>query len=64
VFLSTHEVAFVFEAHEVEWLVDSLVSDPFQWMVSQALEEWRPLIEEHPRVARERFHWEAKDPAG
>ncbi len=63
VYLSSSEVVFVFEAHEVEWLVDSLVSDPFQWMVSQALDKWRPLIKEHPRVAREVFHWEATQPA-
>jgi hypothetical protein len=61
VYLSAHEIAFVFEGHEVEWLVDSLVGDPFNWMVSQALEAWRPLIREHPRVARERFFWEAKE---
>lgn len=63
VYLSSSEVVFVFEGHEVEWLVDSLVSDPFQWMVSMALDKWRPLITEHPRVAREVFHWEAKQPA-
>ena len=27
------EVVFVFEAHEVEWLVTALVEDPFQWMM-------------------------------
>ncbi len=63
VYLSSSEVVFVFEAHEVEWIVDSLVSDPFQWMVSEALHKWRPLINENPRVAREVFHWEATQPA-
>jgi hypothetical protein len=63
VYLSSGEVVFVFEGHEVEWIIDSLVSDPFQWMVSMALDKWRPLIKEHPRVAREVFHWEAKQPA-
>jgi hypothetical protein len=62
VYLSPNEAAFVFEAHEVEWLVDSLVSDPFQWMVSEALEKWRPLVAEHPRVAREVFFWKANEP--
>ena len=33
VFLSATEVVFVFEAHEVEWLVTALVEDPFQWMM-------------------------------
>jgi hypothetical protein len=63
VYLSSSEVVFIFEGHEVEWLVDSLVSDPFQWMVSMALGEWRPLVKEHPRIAREVFHWESKKEA-
>lgn len=63
VYVSTREVAFVFEGPDVEWLVDALVFDPFQWMVSEAIEKWRPLVEEHPRVARETFFWQAKEPA-
>jgi hypothetical protein len=58
VFLSATEVIFVFEAHEVEWLVSALVDDPFQWMVAEALDEWRPLVDGRPRIARERFAWE------
>lgn len=58
VFLSASEVVFVFEAHEVEWLVDALVGDPFQWMVAEALDAWRPLVEGSPRIAREKFSWE------
>jgi hypothetical protein len=58
VFLSASEVVFVFEAHEVEWLVGALVDDPFQWIVAEALEAWRPLIEGSPRIAREQFSWE------
>ena len=63
VFLSATEVVFLFEAHEVEWLVTALVEDPFQWMVVKALDAWRPLIDGHPRIAREQFSWEADDPA-
>lgn len=63
VYLSSQEVVFLFEGHEVAWLIDSLITDPFQWMVSQAFEEWRPLIKEHPRLAPERFFWEAKETA-
>jgi hypothetical protein len=58
VFLSATEVVFVFEAHEVEWLVTALVEDPFQWMVIDALDAWRPLVEGQPRIAREQFFWE------
>jgi hypothetical protein len=68
VFLSATEVVFVFEAHEVEWLVSALVDDPFQWMVSEALDEWRPVVDGTPRIAREQFSWErtagAGDPPG
>jgi len=58
VFLSATEVVFLFEAHEVEWLVNALVEDPFQWMIIDALDAWRPLVEGHPRIAREQFYWE------
>jgi hypothetical protein len=58
VFLSATEVVFVFEAHEVEWLVSALVDDPFRWMVADALDEWRPLVEGTPRIARELFSWQ------
>jgi hypothetical protein len=63
VYISPEEVAFVFEGHEVEWLVDALVFDPYQLLMSQAIDEWRELVDEHPRIAREVFFWEAKQPA-
>jgi hypothetical protein len=58
VYLSASEVVFVFEAHEVEWLVDVLTDKPFQWMVEEAFDDWRPLVEGEPRIAREKFFWE------
>jgi hypothetical protein len=58
VFLSSHEVIFVFEAHEVEWIVDDIVSDPFRSSVSDAFAAWRPLIDGSPRIARVAFAWE------
>ena len=57
------EVIFLFEAHQVEWLVDSLVDEPFHWMLRDALDEWRPLVEGQPRMAREQFFWESDRPA-
>jgi hypothetical protein len=63
VFLSATEVVFVFEAHEVEWLVTALIEDPFKWMVIDALDAWRPLIDGHPRIAREKFSWKPDRPA-
>jgi hypothetical protein len=64
VFLSATEVVFLFEAHEVESLVSALVDDPFQWMVAEALDDWRPLIDGPPRIAREQFSWERDAGAG
>jgi hypothetical protein len=58
VFLSATEVVFLFEGAEVEWHVDDLVENPFRWMVSDAFDEWRPLIEGQPRIAREQYFWE------
>ena len=59
VFLSTGEVVFVFEAHEVKWLVDGLLEGQFlHHLLSDALEAWRPLIEGEPQIAREKFFWE------
>ena len=58
VFLSSHEVIFVFEAHEVEWIVDDIVNEPFRWTVSDAFEAWRPLLDGSPRIARVAYAWE------
>lgn len=57
VFLSADEVVFVFVAHEVEWIVDALVDEPFHWGLLGAMDEWRPLVEDHPRIARCLFSW-------
>jgi hypothetical protein len=57
VFLSAEEVVFVFEGNEVEWVVDGLVDEPFQWDLLTAFEEWRPLIDGHPRIARAAYSW-------
>jgi hypothetical protein len=61
VYLSASEVMFVFEAHEVESLVEALIDDPFQSMVEEALDASRPLVDGEPRVARAKFFWE-RDP--
>ena len=65
VYISATEVIFVFEGEEVEWRVDDLVDDPFRWPVQAAFEQWRPLVEDQPRIARERYYWEREaGPAG
>lgn len=63
VVLSATDVIFVFEAPEVESLVSALVDDPFQFMIADSLEEWRPLVEGEPRIAREQFSWQRDRPA-
>lgn len=59
VYLSTSEVIFVFEAAaEVEWRLDDLVSDVAAHPLQEAFEQWRPLLEGEPRIAREEYAWE------
>jgi hypothetical protein len=48
----------VFEGHEVEWIVDSLIDEPFHPKLQGALDEWRAIVDGTPRIARERFAWE------
>lgn len=57
VFLAADDVVFVFEGHEVEWLVDALATEPFRWETSAALEQWRGLVDEPVRIARVAFDW-------
>jgi hypothetical protein len=57
VYLSAGEVVFVFEGHEVEWIVDSMIEDPFRWMISDAFDSWRALLDGAPRIARPTFSW-------
>jgi hypothetical protein len=57
VFLSSHEVVFVFEGHEVEWIVDNVATEPFRWKVTQAFDAWRPIIDGEPRLAQVAYAW-------
>jgi hypothetical protein len=54
VFLTATEVVFLFEAPEVEWIVDDLVNDP---VVSAAFSAWRPILEGSPRLAHLQYSW-------
>ena len=53
-YLTANEVVFVFEAPEVEWIVNELLDDP---VLSGAFGGWQKLIEGTPRIAHERYHW-------
>jgi hypothetical protein len=57
VYLSAGEVVFVFEGPEVDSVIDSLISEPFHWPLAHALDEWRPLIDGNPRIARPAYNW-------
>ena len=53
-YLTSHEVVFLFEAPEVEWIVNDLVDDP---VLSSAFGSWRAILAEPPHLAHERYHW-------
>jgi hypothetical protein len=57
VFLSAGEVVFLFEGHEVEWIVDDLIDGPSRYELLRAFEDWRGIVEGPPRIAREQFAW-------
>jgi len=63
VYLSAGEVVFVFEGHQVGWMVDDLINDPFRPELQSAFDRWRSIVDGPPRIARERFGWEAQEPA-
>jgi hypothetical protein len=57
-YLTAGEVVFVFEAPEVEWIVNDLVDDP---RVAVFFAPWEKLIEGTPRLAHERYYWSRAD---
>jgi hypothetical protein len=61
IYISASEAVFVFEGHEVEWIVDELIDEPFHYELHRALEQWREIVDGQPRVARERFAWGLDD---
>ena len=61
VYLSAGEVVFVFEGHQVEWMVDDLINEPFQPKLQSAFDGWRSIVDGIPRIARQRFGWEAQE---
>jgi hypothetical protein len=58
VFVSAGEVVFVFEGHQVEWVVDDLIDAPFQYELQHAFDKWRAIIDGAPRIARQQFGWD------
>jgi hypothetical protein len=58
IYLSASEVVFVFEGHDVEWIVDSLADELFHPKLQDALDEWRTIVDGRPQIARVPFAWE------
>jgi hypothetical protein len=58
IFISASEAVFVFEGHQIEWIVDQLIDEPFHYELQRALEQWREIVDGQPRIARERFGWQ------
>jgi hypothetical protein len=63
VFLSAGEVVFIFEGHEVEWIVDDLIEAPSEWELQRAFDDWRSIVDGPPRIAREQFAWDSEGAA-
>src|SRR5215470_5331244 len=57
-YLTAGEVVFVFEAPEVEWVVNDLLDDP---ILSGAFGAWDKLVDGPPRIAHERYHWSREE---
>jgi hypothetical protein len=57
-YLTAGEVVFLFEAPEVEWIVNDIVDDP---VISAAFGPWQDLIDGLPRLAHERFFWSREE---
>jgi hypothetical protein len=53
-YITSGDVVFVFEAPEVEWIVNDLIDDP---RIADSFAPWEPLLEGSPRVAHERYFW-------
>ena len=58
IYLSASKTVFVFEGHEVEWIVDQLIDEPFHYELQRPPDQSRERVDEQPRVARERFGWQ------
>jgi hypothetical protein len=57
-YLSASEIVFLFEAPEVEWIVNDIVDDP---VMSAAFGAWESVVDGPPRLAHERFFWSRGD---
>ncbi len=61
VYLGNDEVVFVFEAANVEKIMQTVVDDP---AISAAFGAWGPLLDGTPALARPVYHWEKTNGTG
>ncbi|HET7857329.1 MAG TPA: hypothetical protein VFL41_12810 [Gaiellaceae bacterium] len=61
VYVTRHEVVFVFEGREVEWNLEEIVDDAFHPVLQEALARWGELVDGRPRVARPLYAWASAD---
>ncbi len=54
VFLTDHEVVFLFEGEDARQTVEGLVGDPGIWKAATA---WKECLAGRPRLADEVFRW-------
>ena len=45
IYISASDVVFVFEGHQIEWIVDQLIDDPFHHELQRALNQWRDIVD-------------------
>jgi hypothetical protein len=60
-YLSAGEVVFVFEAPEVDAVVDEMTGYPIAPALRAAFDSWRPLVKGSPRIARPVYEWEREE---
>jgi hypothetical protein len=53
-YLTAGEVVFLFEAPEVEWIVNDMIDDQ---AIAAFFAPWEKLIDGTPRLAHESFYW-------
>jgi hypothetical protein len=53
-YLTQREVVFLFEAPDVEWIVNDILGDP---AMAPAFAPWQELLDGPPRLAHERLYW-------
>jgi hypothetical protein len=53
-YLTAGELVFLFEAPEVEWIVNDIINNP---VISAAFGPWHNLIDGTPHLAHERYYW-------